>query len=165
MRSPSLARVPPWLGLLGGLILGAFLGLFVTAAVAADSAEAPSTEQALRPGPPPLESLVKPLGLSKRQQQTLRPVFLEARRQAQADIDEARADGLDLQSPQARARMQARDTDFRERLATVLTPAQLDTWDRLTADEREARQRPAGTNPVHGHHEMDTPATASGNDR
>ncbi len=105
----------------------------------------------LKPGPPPLERFVKPLGLTGDQQQKLKPIFAEA--QAKAAKDEAER----TQTKTAQAVVLTREADMRVRLATVLTAEQMMTYERLTAS-RAADARTLTPHPAHGHTEMNSPA-------
>lgn len=106
-----------------------------------------------RPGPPPLERFVKPLALTAEQQQKLRPVFAAA--QAAAAADEAAKSKANSPNPDTvGTALLTRETDFRVRLAAVLTAEQMGEYERLTA-ARAANARTLQAHPAHGHSEMD----------
>lgn len=138
--------------------VAAFIGL-ATAALAAEPGVSASAGL-LRPGPPPLERFVGPLSLSASQQAKLRPIFAEAQRQAEQDVEDAAADGRKPDQAQLEAAWRMHDADFRMRLANVLTPEQLTKYEQMTAD-RTPRERAGEMHGAHGHRESDTPATAS----
>jgi Spy/CpxP family protein refolding chaperone len=115
-----------------------------------------------RPGPPPLERFVGPLSLTPAQQAKLRPLFAEAQKQAAKDVEEAGAEGkTDRHRLATMLAMHA--ADFRTKLADVLTPEQLTKYEGMTAD-RTPREQAAEMHSAHGHHEVDTPATAAESD-
>jgi hypothetical protein len=127
-----------------------------SAAPAARATSAPDVYAGwTRPGPPPLERFVEPLGLSADQQAKLRPIFAEA--QAKAAEDDAQ--GRDrTQRPEAvAATMAMRQADLRVRLATVLTPAQMQRFESLTVAQASGRKLPE-SHPAHGHSDMNSAA-------
>jgi len=123
-------------------------------AVTANSATPPVSLGAgvLRPGPPPLERFVKPLGLSAAQQSKLRTVFQQAQMQAAEDVRTAEPGQLD-------ATRKMHEADFHLQLAAVLSPQQLARYDQLTA-AMQADDRASESHGAHGHRDSDTPATA-----
>jgi len=118
----------------------------------------------LRPGPPPLERFVAPLSLSAAQQAQLRPMFAQAQQQAEQDVKDAGADGRKPNATELEATLRMHEADFRMRLATVLTPAQMTQYEQMTAD-RTPREQASEMHNRHGHRESDTPATAAERDR
>jgi Spy/CpxP family protein refolding chaperone len=118
----------------------------------------------LRPGPPPLERFVKPLSLTVEQQAKLRPIFQQAQQQAAEDVEAAAADGRKPAAAQLDATLRMHDADFRMRVASVLTPAQMTQFEQMTAD-RTPKEQASEMHNRHGHRESDTPATAAERDQ
>ena len=110
----------------------------------------------LKPGPPPLERFVKPLGLSSEQQRKLKPIFAQA--QAKAAREEAEiAKGRTPSAQVAESALLTREADLRVQLSTVLTQEQMMRYESLTAS-RAANARTLTPHPAHGHYEMNSPA-------
>lgn len=130
-------------------------GLLLAAAFIAGTALAADTDVYqgwVKPGPPPMERFVKPLGLSVDQQKKLRPLFnaaqTKAAQAAKAKSPVTAKDGDALLTDEA---------DFRVRLAEVLTAEQLAQYEKLTA-ARSADSRTLVPHPAHEHMEATTPA-------
>jgi Spy/CpxP family protein refolding chaperone len=141
-------------------ICAAALVLVSEALAAADTRTTPSASQGVtRPGPPPLERFVGPLGLTTAQQQKLRPIFAEAQAQAATDLETLKDDSQKPDESQVIAMVKMREADFRERLAAVLTPEQLSRYNQMTA-EQMPRERATEQHSAHGHRDADNPATA-----
>jgi hypothetical protein len=107
-----------------------------------------------------MERFIEPLGLTPAQQQKLRPIFAEAQAQAEADLEALKADNQKPEDGRVMGMLKMREADFRERLAGVLTPAQLDRYNQLTA-EQLPREQAKEQHPAHGHRDADSAATAS----
>jgi hypothetical protein len=126
-------------------------------AIAAAADPAPRKESVnaglTRPGPPPLERLVKPLGLSADQQKRLKPLFAEAVSQAEADVKA-------VQPGELAAAQKVREADFRLKLANVLSPEQLTGYERLMA-EAAPKETSSEMFSGHGHRDADNAATAA----
>ena len=131
----------------------------LVAACALLGAVAAPTAEVAAPGPPPLERLVKPLGLSAAQQGTLKPMFAQAQAQAAEDVKQASSDGKKPDPTELMKTLQMHEADFRLRLAAVLSPEQLAAYEKMTASSTPRAQSSEMHN-AHGHRESDTPATA-----
>lgn len=113
-------------------------------------------DAAEQPGPPPLETLVTSLNLSKAQQERLKPLVAAAREQVRADMADARRNDERFDSPEFAARLRTLEADLREKVQGLLSAQQLARYDAMS-EQRTPRRSPGVT--VHGHHEMDTPQT------
>jgi hypothetical protein len=132
-------------------------GSLMIASAFAGAAEPAATN--LKPGPPPLERFIKPLGITPSQQAKLKPIFAEAQAQAATDVKEASTDGKKPNPAEMAKTQSMRQADLRLRLATVLTPEQLTGYEQLTASSTP-REQTAEMHSAHGHRDVDTPATA-----
>lgn len=91
-----------------------------------------------KPGPPPLERFIEPLKITPSQRPKLEPIFQDAQIKASQDKD-----GKQNHAPNPHAdgsALAARETEFRERLATVLTAGQFTLYERIS-DAHFARLR------------------------
>jgi hypothetical protein len=134
------------LGIVWSLLLG------VTAGGAA-AAETNPYDGWVKPGPPPLERFVKPLGLSTSQQESLKPIFAAARARAATDNEQI---PTNTPTPEASRSLHAvREADLRMRLATVLSTEQLATYEALSEAHSASATRPH-SHPAHGHSDMNS---------
>jgi hypothetical protein len=85
-----------------------------------------------KPGPPPLERFIEPLRLTVAQQLKLKPIFEDAQIKAANDQRE-RGEGHAPNPVADASAIVARETAFRERLASELTAGQLKQYELLTA--------------------------------
>lgn len=85
-----------------------------------------------KPGPPPLERFIEPLRLTVAQQLKLKPIFEDAQIKAANDQRE-RQEGHAPNPVADASAIVARETAFRERLASELTAGQLKQYELLTA--------------------------------
>jgi hypothetical protein len=142
------------------ILVGACAATLVMAGGAV-GADAPAPNATVtRPGPAPMERFIEPLGLTTAQQQKLRPIFAQAQAQAEADLQALKSDEQKPDEGRVMGMLKMREADFRERLAGVLTAAQLDRYNQLTAD-RLPREQAKEQHPAHGHRDADSAATAS----
>ena len=148
---------------LSKVVCAALLSATAMAAFAAEPGVSASAGL-LRPGPPPLERFVTPLSLTAEQQAKLRPIFQQAQQQAAEDVEAAAADGRKPDAARLDATLRMHDADFRMRVATVLTPAQMTQFEQMTA-ERTPKEQASEMHNRHGHRESDTPATAAERDQ
>lgn len=105
----------------------------------------------LKPGPPPLERFVKPLGLSSEQQKKLKPIFAAAQAKAAKEAEAAKAKPSSKEI--ASDALLTRETDLRVQLEAVLTAEQMAAYERLSAPYA-ANARTLIPHAAHGHSEI-----------